>query len=430
MSTTHRLRILNAAQVVTVVNNGERHLRGAAMNTVAVIENGGVVIGADGRILLVGPSAEVAERTKHDTFERDVDATGKCVLPGFVDAHTHPVWSGDRCHEFHMKLAGASYMEVAAMGGGIGFTTQHTRESTEDELLALFVQRAARMTAQGTTTMEGKSGYGLDTDTEMKMLRVLHRAKALVPMDISVTFCGAHAVPKGKTDEEATLCVIDEMLPEMARQTAAGRMAVDNIDVFCETGVFTAAQSRRILAAGKAQGLEVNFHGDELTPMGSGELAGELSALAVSHLEHLSDAGIVAMAVRPSFAVLLPVTAYVLRIEPPPARKIIDGNVPVALGSDYCPNAHSLSMPFTMNLACVMMRMTVNEALTAATINAAASLGLSADCGSLEVGKRGDVVLLAAPKWEHVVYQMIDPPIAEVFKLGKSVFKAGSVVPQ
>ena len=283
------------------------------------------------------------------------------------------------------------------------------------------MQRLDRMLRFGTTTIEAKSGYGLEVEAELKLLRVLHRCNERHPIDIVSTFCGAHAVPAGKTSEEATVDVIEVQLPRVMQERAEEKNSVVNIDVFCETGVFNREESRRVLEAGKNAGLMINFHGDELSRTHSGELGGELGAHAISHLEHVTDEGIVAMSKKPTFAVLLPTTAYVLRISPPPARKLIEGGVPVALGSDFCPNAHSMSMPHVMNLAAVMMRMTVSEALVAATINAAASLQLSDRIGSLEVGKMGDAVIIDAPLWEHVVYQMVDPPIQCVIKGGRIV---------
>lgn len=428
-----RLRILNAAQLVTVVSNSARLLRGPEQDTVSIIPSGGVLVGTDGRIHLCGPSDEVKAASeqagKWDLSDvLDIDATGKCVIPGLVDAHSHPVWAGDRCHEFHMKLAGATYQDVAKKGGGIGFTTEHTRRASEDELFALLAARLQRMMRLGTTTVEAKSGYGMETATELKMLRVLTRAnrarcektgRPLFPRIVS-NFCGAHAVPKGMTAEQATRQVVDEMLPAVAKEVREGRLdKVTFVDVFCEAGYFDAKQTREICVAGKEiAGLEANFHGDELTEMKCGELAGEIGAVAVSHCEHVTADGIAAMARRPTFGVLLPSTAYVLRIKPPPARDMIKGGVPIALGSDFCPNAHSLSMPFTMNLACVMMHMTANEALVAGTINAAASLLVADEVGSIEVGKWGDLVIVDAPLWEHLLYQMGDPPVEAVFREG------------
>lgn len=323
-----------------------------------------------------------------------------------------------------MKLAGATYMDIHAMGGGIGYTVGCTRAASEDELLQLLLARLARMLRAGTTLVEAKSGYGLNADTEIKMLRVIERAKAVQPLHIVANYCGAHSVPKGSTADEATADVIERQLPEIMRLKASGEINPEQIDVFCEKGVFTTAQARAICEAGQRAGLGVNFHGDELNYTGSCEMAGEIGAVAVSHVECVSDAGVAALAEKGVAAVLLPTTAYVLRIHPPPARKLIDAGVPVALGSDFNTNAHCMSMPFVMNLACVTMRMTVNEALVAATLNAAAALGKSLSHGSIEAGKQADFVVIDAPLWEHVVYELCDPPIGMVIKGGRVVSAA------
>lgn len=322
-----------------------------------------------------------------------------------------------------MKLAGATYMEIHAKGGGIGFTVGHTRNASEEKLLLLLQQRLDRMMRQGTTLVEGKSGYGLETETEMKLLRVLHEADQKHPVDIVSNYCGAHSVPKGSTADATTEDIVVKQLEELRRLRDSGVINPTLIDVFMEKGVFDAEQTERILRAGSALGLEHNFHGDELNYTGSGELAGKLASLAVSHLERLSPEGIAAMAIRPSVAVLLPTTAYILRLEHPPARALINAGVPVALGSDFNPNAHCLSMPLVMHLACVNLRLSMPEALVAATINAAHSMGKSKDYGSLEVGKWGDAVLVAADAWEHLIYEMGDPPIAAVIKKGRVVYQ-------
>lgn len=262
------------------------------------------------------------------------------------------------------------------------------------------------MRRAGTTLVECKSGYGLELHAELKMLQVIEEARRTLPIGISSTYCGAHAVPRGKTVEEATRDVLQVQLPRLRAEMAAGRLSVDNIDVFCERGVFDLDSTRRILQAGREMGLNINFHGDELHPMDAAQLGAELGALAISHLEEVTDEGIAAMARARTAAVLLPTTAYILRLPQPRARDMLDAGVIVALGSDFNPNAYCCSMPLVMHLACVNMRMSMSEALAAATINAAFALGRSHTHGSLEADKQGDLLLLHAARWEHLIYQL------------------------
>ncbi|XP_013881303.1 putative imidazolonepropionase [Austrofundulus limnaeus] len=402
----NRLLVKNAKQVVLICNNGEKYLTRHGMNGLCVIENGSIVIGSDGLIKAVGPAETIRAQYSDASFERVIDAADMCVLPGLVDAHTHPVWAGDRVHEFAMKLAGASYMDVHRAGGGIHFTVEHTRAAAASDLLASLRSRLVRMQRAGTTLVECKSGYGLELHTEVKMLEVLEEARRSLPINISSTYCGAHAVPRGKTVTEATEDVLRVQLPHLKELMSAGKLRVDNIDVFCEQGVFDLDSTRSILQAGKDMGLNINFHGDELHPMKSAEMGAELGALAISHLEEITDAGIVAMAKAKTAAVLLPTTAYILRLPQPRTRDLLDSGVIVALGSDFNPNAYCCSMPIVMHLACVNMRMTMSEALAAATINAAFALGRSHTHGSLEVNKHGDLLLLSATRWEHLIYQL------------------------
>lgn len=318
-------------------------------------------------------------------------------------------------------------MEVHSAGGGINFTVEHTRSASEKELETLLLPRLERMIKGGTTLAECKSGYGLDTPNEMKMLRVLEAARQKSAVEISSTFCGAHSVPKGSSAEEATEDVILKQLPEVERLNRSGALSVENVDVFCEKGVFGVAQSRRILEAGQSVGLRVNFHAEELSCLGGAEMGASIGAEAISHLEEISEEGVRAMAASGSVAVVLPTTAYILRLKSPPVRSMIEAGVIVALGSDFNPNAYCLEMPTVMHLACVNQRMSLTEAVAAATINAAHSLGRSRTHGSIEKGKVADFVVVAAPKWEHLIYQLggHGEIIAYVIKRGRVEVEGG-----
>lgn len=404
-----RLLVRGAGQIVTVVENGAKFLAGKDMSSICVKQGPGphsIAVDKEGNIAMVGTDAQVRAQYREDEFERVIDAAGGAVVPGMVDGHTHPVWAGDRVHEFAMKLAGATYMEVHKAGGGINFTVSATHAASEDELYELLKPRLSRMSRAGTTTVECKSGYGLDTTNEIKMLRVLERAKEEGNIEISSTFCGAHSVPRGTTAELATEDVINRQLPAVMKAVKDGQLAVDSIDVFCEKGVFEIDNSRKILEAGKKAGLRINFHGDELHPLGGAEMGASLGAEAISHLEEVSPAGVSAMASAGSVAVILPTTAYILRLPKPPVRDMINEGVIVAIGTDFNPNAYCLSMPVAMHLACVNLGMSLPEALAASTINSAHSLGRGATHGSLEVGKVGDLLVLETPVWEHLVYQL------------------------
>ncbi|XP_038852409.1 probable imidazolonepropionase isoform X2 [Salvelinus namaycush] len=403
---SNKLLVKNAKQVVLICNNGEKFLTKDGMQKLCVIENSSLVIGSDGLIKDIGPASTIDFQYAGVLFDKVIDATGMCVIPGLVDAHTHPVWAGDRVHEFAMKLAGATYMDVHRAGGGIHFTVEHTRAALPSTLLASLTGRLGRMQRAGTTLVECKSGYGLELQTELKMLEVIETARRTLPINISSTYCGAHAVPKGKTVAEATTDILKVQLPQLRERMSAGALRVDNIDVFCEQGVFDLSSTRSILQAGLDMGLNINFHGDELHPMNSAQLGAELGALAISHLEEVTDDGIAAMATAKTAAILLPTTAYILRLPQPRARDMLEAGVIVALGSDFNPNAYCCSMPVVMHLACVNMRMSMPEALAAATINAAYALGRSHTHGSLEVNKHGDLLVLNAPRWEHLIYQL------------------------
>lgn len=279
------------------------------------------------------------------------------------------------------------FFKVQAAGGGIHFTTTKTRKASEEVLLKDFEKITEKMLAAGTTTMEAKSGYGLDTQTELKMLKVL--AKAKTPIEISSSFCGAHAVPKGTNEVDQTKLIVEEMIPTITKAKQEGALHnLENIDVFCEKNVFELESTKKILEAGTKAGLHINIHADELHPLGGADLAASLKARAASHLEEISDEGIQAMAKEGTVAVLLPSTAYILRLTPPPARKMIENGVIVALGSDFNPNAYCLAMSMIMHLACVTFKMSMPEALVACTLNAAHSIGRSKTHGAITVRRK------------------------------------------
>jgi len=417
----YKVLVHSAEQIVQVTSNGERYLSGAEMDKISIIHKGAMVVGHDGKIVAIGPNHAIRDRYKNDTFDIYLDCTGKSIVPGLVDGHTHPVWSGDRVREFAAKLKGATYMDIHKMGGGIGYTVKCVHQSTEEELYNLLRVRLTRMIRLGTTLVEAKSGYGLNLENELKMLRVINRAVNEHPIDIVSTYLGAHSVPKGSTAGEATKDIIEFQIPELVKRKKAGEINPEFIDVFHEKGVFEYEDSRKILEAGKRAGFLINFHGDELNANHSAELAAKLGARSVTHCEEISEKGILDIAKSETAAVILPTTAHILRLEYPPARKIIQAGGIVALGSDFNPNAFCMSMPFVMHLACVSMKLSMSEALAAATINAAYSINREKTHGSLEVGKYADFLVLAHPNWEHLIYELADPPIMAIIKKGNHV---------
>ncbi|XP_018020267.1 probable imidazolonepropionase [Hyalella azteca] len=430
------LLVHGALEVVPVGAPGELFKKGAAMGDLHVLRSsatGGcsVVINADGIIEDVSTDDDIAARYGHWSFDHKLDASGCCVLPGLVDAHSHPVWGGDRVHEFILKLAGASYLEVQASGGGIQYTVDRTRDTPDQELLTLLLQRLRRMLASGTTLLEAKSGYALNADGEVRLLRLLHQAAAFTPITISPTFLGAHAIPPLMASDEATRQVIEEQLPAVMAAKELGELSVDAVDVFCEVGAYSIAQTRAIADAAQRSGLKLNLHVDELTPLDGAKMAGEIHAEAVSHCEEVSPEGIAALAAGGTVAVLLPTTQLLLGLKAPPAREMIDKGVIVALGSDFNPNAYCLAMPTVLHLACALLRLSPAEALTAATLNAAHALRRSTSHGALRPGMVGDLMVLRAPRWEHLIYQLGEHAslIEQVVCAGRVVYKKPSDLP-
>uniref|UniRef100_A0AC35TRY4 Probable imidazolonepropionase n=1 Tax=Rhabditophanes sp. KR3021 TaxID=114890 RepID=A0AC35TRY4_9BILA len=423
-----RLLIFNLKQIVQIVDNTTtQFLRGKEeTNNIKVLNDPDsrlcCLVDGNGLIKYVGLKDDTT--INGDKVEKTVDGNEGVLIPGFVDGHTHPVFAGDRVHEFAMKLAGATYMDVQAAGGGIHFTTIKTNEASKDSLLADFKVVADQMLKSGTTTVEAKSGYGLNTECEVKMLQVLEEASQQLDIEISSTFCGAHAIPRGVSEKVQTREIVDNMIPTLVSMKAQGKLNIlENIDVFCEKKVFELESSKEILVAGKNSGLRINFHADELTPLGGAEMGASINAHAMSHLEEISDEGISAMAKSDTVAVLLPTTAIILKLPAPPARKMIDASVIVALGSDFNPNAYCSSMPTVMHLACITFRMSMAEALVGATLNSAFSIGRGQSHGAIAKGRVGDLVLLEASSWEHIIYRLSGHQhiIKRVIKKGKIV---------
>lgn len=411
--------IKNISQLATLFSDIQGPRSKEAMSELGLIEDGSIWL-EDGLIQAVGTTNELDERYSARAEEAEiVDATGHFVTPGLVDPHTHVVYGGSREREFEMRLEGATYMEIMNAGGGIHATTRMTREATENELYEQTSRRLDSYLQHGVTTVEGKSGYGMNLDTELKQLRMMKRLQETHAIDLVPTFMGAHAVPpeyKGREDEFVEH-LIHDMLPVVAEE----KLAEFN-DVFCEKGVFTPEQSERILEEGKTFGLRPKIHADEIEPYGGAELAAKVGAISAEHLLKASDEGIRAMAEAGTIACLLPATALYLREEAAAGRKMIDKGVAVAISTDCNPGSSpTTSMPLVMNLACISMRLTPAEALTAATYNAACAINRQDQVGSLEVGKQADIVLWNVKNYQELQYLFGVNHVKAVWKKGVKV---------
>ncbi|ARP42356.1 MULTISPECIES: imidazolonepropionase [Geobacillus] len=419
------LFIRRARQLVTLAGSSAAPLVREKMNDLQIIENGSVWI-ERGVIIAVGPDDELAHRFADRIGEADViDARGKTVTPGLIDPHTHLVYAGSREHEWTMRLRGATYMEIMNAGGGIHATTKATREASEEMLYEESKRRLDLFLLHGVTTVEAKSGYGLSFEGEIKQLEVAKRLHDTHPVDVVSTFLGAHAVPpEWKDDRDGYIRLIMEvMIPEVSRRGLA-----EFNDVFCERGVFTPDEARRILEAGKAHGLTPKIHADEIEPYGGAELAAEVGAISADHLLRASDEGLRRMAERGVIGVLLPGTAFFLMTQAADARRLIDNGVPVALATDCNPGSSpTVSLPLVMSLACLHMRMTPAEALAAATINAAHAIGRSHVIGSLEPGKKADLAIFNAANYMQIMYYYGVNHTEMVIKDGKIVVNEGKV---
>jgi imidazolonepropionase len=392
--------------------------RGSAQREIGAIA-GASVAGFEGRIVFVGPAAAAAQAINLTPAAEVIDGTGCTVVPGFVDPHTHLVFGGDRRDELRRRLAGATYADIASSGGGIVKTVSETREASEHVLVDLARKRLGEMLCFGTTTAEAKSGYGLELETERRILRAIKTLSAGQPIELTATFMGAHEVPieyRGRRADYVRT-IIDEMIPAVA-----GQQLAEWCDVFCEQGVFTPAESRAILEAGLRHGLKPRIHADELALSGGSQVAAEVGARSADHLIFVDEAHARLLAAGNVVATLLPSAAFFLKLgRYAPARMLIEQGVPVALATDLNPGGgFTTSMPFVMTLACFGMNLTLEEALIGATLNAAASLDRADAIGSLEPGKQFDAVVVNGMLTDLI--RVGGPVVDKVIKRGRIVF--------
>ncbi|WP_048601930.1 imidazolonepropionase [Rubeoparvulum massiliense] len=418
--------IRHASQLITMADGGKGPRIGSEMSQLGLIADGSVWI-EDGMIQAVGRDADLVPKYGDRMWEaRIINAAGHVVTPGFIDPHTHLVFGGSREGEFLQRLKGATYLEIMNAGGGIHATAEATRRATFEELKQVAMGRLDAFLRHGVTTVEAKSGYGLNWETERKQLQVAIQLHQEHPIDIVSTFMGAHAVPKeyASAPDDYIQEIISQMLPAVVEEKLAQFQ-----DVFCEAGVFNQEQTRMLLEAGQKLGLQPKLHADELVPFGGAELAAELGAISADHLLRASEAGLQRMAERKVLAVLLPGTAFFLRAPMANGRQMIDLGVPVALATDFNPGSSpTVNLPLIMNLACQGMGMLPAECMTAVTINAAHAVGRAYEIGSIEVGKKGDLVLFAVSDYLQLFYHYGMNHVAMVMKEGQVVVEDGEVV--
>lgn len=412
--------VRNASLLVTVAGRAPK--LGAQLKEIGALE-GGALAASGGRIVWIGPERELAGAVEVEPGARVLDAQGGAVLPGFVDAHTHLAFAGDRDDEIRQRLAGRGYREIAAAGGGIVKSVTATRAASREQLADGIAARLDEMLLCGTTSAEIKSGYGLETAAELRSLEAIGDAARRHPVTVVPTFLGAHEIPvEHRPDRERYLrLLIDEMIPEVAMRSLAAFC-----DVFCEAGVFSVDESRRILLAALERGLKLRLHADELAWTGGAELAAELQARSADHLIFVSEPGMRALAGAGCAATLLPAAAFYLRIGRfAPARALVEAGAALALASDVNPGGGlSPSLPFAMALACFGMGLSLEESLAAVTLNAAYSLDLHAERGSLELGKRADLVILRSARLLDLVRVGV-AAIRTVVKDGRVVVSEG-----
>ncbi len=407
------LLVSNCSQLISLRNPDPAPRRGERLGDLGIIPNGALAA-RQGRIVAVGSPAEVEAAVTLTQDARSVDAGGAVVMPGFVDCHTHTVFAHYRLDEYEWRVEGRPYADIAKAGGGIAKSVADLREMSEPELLRLSHQRLAGCIAHGTTTIEIKSGYGLDLENELKQLRVIRKLNETSPARCVPTFCGAHSVPAEYAQNRDAFIdlVINEMIPAVVDGDLAGY-----IDIFCETGVFTVSEAERILRAGIASGLKARLHADELTDSGAADLAARLKAVSADHVTKISPDTIDRLARSPVIAVLLPGTSFGLpSLEFAPAREMVDRGVAVALASDFNPGSSpSESIPMMISIAVSHMRLSPAEAIAAATYNAAFVVGREREAGSLEAGKSADFLVLDCEDYREIPYRFGINPVREVY---------------
>ena len=410
--------IVNAKELLTLAGSSKPRTNNE-MSDLSIIQEGAIAINND-KIVAVGTTAEVLSQYDSDVI---IDASNKVVMPGFVDPHTHPIFVHTRENEFEMRIEGKTYVEISKKGGGILSSIRAVREASQEELVSLAKKRIKKMIAMGTTTLEAKSGYGLTTESELKMLRVIRQLQEELPLTIIPTFMGAHEIPieYRENRNEYIRIMNEEMLPQIKAESLA-----KYVDIFTEEHVYTIPESREILTAALNQGFKVRMHADEIVAYGGSELAGELKAVSADHLGAASDEGIKALKENGVIATLLPGTIFSLGMKSyARARDMIDAGVAVALATDYNPGSCNCdSMQFVISLACIQMRMNVAEAITAATINAAHALELASSIGSIEVGKQADIIILDMPGYRFLPYHFGSNNVETVIKNGDILWQS------
>lgn len=417
------LLIENAAQLLTLTAS-DRAVE--ADENLGIIANG-TVAARDGRIVWVGPASQASRNVSLFSGGKAIEALGKVVMPGFIDSHTHLLFAGTREKEFDLRLRGVTYQEIAAKGGGIKSTVDKTRRASKEELTAIGRKNLDSMLSLGTTTVEAKTGYGLSTKDEIKMLEALEALGREHPLDIIPTFLGAHEIPPeyaGRREDYVRL-LIEEMIPAVAEK----RVAVF-CDVFCEEGIFSLEESRRILEAGRRYGMLPKIHADELSSLGGAELAAEIGAVSADHLLFISEKGMGSLAEKRVVATLLPGTAFFLFMgRYAPARRMIAKGINVALATDFNPGScMTESLPLITTIACTQMRMTPAEAILGVTLNAAKALRKEGEIGSLDPGKQADLVILDVPDYRQLSYHFGVNHVNKVVKKGKLIWDGGSIL--